>query len=58
VVAPPIRTAAITSNEDFFNGIARLRTFADASRQRGRHSQSIEPLRPTSAAVAQSPISA
>jgi hypothetical protein len=26
VVAPPIRTAAITSNEDFFNGIAPNRT--------------------------------
>jgi hypothetical protein len=25
VVAPPIRTAAITANEDFFNGIGQNR---------------------------------
>jgi hypothetical protein len=31
VVAPPIRTAAITANEDFFNGIEPLMPLSDAT---------------------------
>jgi len=35
VVAPPIRTAAITANEDFFNGIGQKQNFKLMRRAHG-----------------------